>query len=248
MSALQRILLVPDCHVPYEDSKAFAVMLAAGRALKPDIIILLGDFADFYAVSSHSKNPNRAADLQYEVDRVRDRLKALKRLGAKRNIYVAGNHEDRLERYLMDKAPALFNAVTIPDVLGLEPLGFEYVPYKQYTQVGKLYVTHDTGTAGQYAHYKAQAAFEGNVIIGHTHRMGYAIIGTVEGRPHVGAMLGWLGDFKHIDYMHAAKARRDWAHGFGIGYMEPSGTVHVQPVPIIANRCIVAGQLVFDKR
>lgn len=241
---MKRLLFIPDTHVPYEDPKAFALMLKAARVFKPDTVVLLGDFADFYAVSSHSKNPDRRLDLRYEVDRVKERLKDIKRLGAKRNIYVAGNHEDRLERYLMDKAPALFTSVKIPDVLGLQELGFEYVPYKEHVMVGKLHLTHDTGNAGQYAHYKAQADFEGNVIIGHTHRMGYAIVGTAKGHPHVCAQLGWLGDFGAIDYMHRVKALRAWAHGFGVGFMEPDGTVHVQPVPIVRNKCVVNGELI----
>ena len=107
-----------------------------------------------------------------------------------------------------------------------------------------IIITHDCGKAGKYAHYDAQAAFEGNAIIGHTHRLGYAVVGNADGKPHVGAMLGWLGDVEQVDYMHRIRALRDWAHGFGVGYMMPDGCVHVVPVPIINNTVIIEGKII----
>lgn len=219
-------------------------MLRAGKLFRPDVVCILGDFADFYSVSSHDKNPNRAADLQFEVDDVRRGLKELMSLGASRHIYVSGNHEDRLERYLMQKAPALFNAVKVDEVLGLKALGWEYVPYKQHVMLGKLHITHDCGNAGAYAHYRAQETFQGNVIIGHTHRLGYAVVGNAAGKPHVGAMFGWLGDLDQIDYMHKASALRHWAHGFGLGYRQGNGNVLLVPVPIVEGACLIEGRLV----
>jgi len=219
-------------------------MLRAGKLFRPDIVCILGDFADFYSVSSHDKNPNRAADLQFEVDDVRRGLKELMSLGASRHIYVSGNHEDRLERYLMQKAPALFNAVKVEEVLDLKTLGWEYVPYKKHLNLGKLHVTHDCGNAGAYAHYRAQETFQGNVIIGHTHRLGYAVVGNAAGKPHVGAMFGWLGDIDQIDYMHKASALRHWAHGFGLGYKQSNGNVLLVPVPIVEGACLIEGRLI----
>ncbi len=241
---LRRVLFIPDCHVPYHDVKAWNLMLRAARILKPDVVVVLGDFADFYAVSSHSKNPDRAADLKYEVGIVKEKLAELTALGASRNVFVSGNHCDRLERYLMDRAPALFGVVKIPELLDLAAQGWEYVPYKSSTRVGKIHVTHDTGKAGQNAHRQSMQAFGGSTTIGHTHRMEYSVKGCADGPPSVGAMFGWLGDFDKVDYMHQIAARTDWVHGFGVGFMEPNGVVHLCPVPIVNGRCVVLGQLV----
>jgi predicted phosphodiesterase len=241
---LQTLLIVPDCHVPYEDRRAFELMLEAGRRLKPHTVVLLGDFADFYSVSSHSKNPERARDLAFEVEKVHERLRDVRALGARRLVYIAGNHEDRLSRYLMDKAPELFGTVKLEEVLGLKALGFEYVPYRRAARVGKLNLTHDVGNSGATAHTRASALFGGNVVIGHTHRLAYAVQGDAQGDAHVAAMFGWLGDRAQVDYLHAVQAAQ-WAHGFGVGYLEPdTGVVHVVPVPIVRGRCVVEGQLV----
>jgi hypothetical protein len=87
-------------------------------------------------------------------------------------------------------------------------------------------------------------AFQHNIVIGHTHRLGYAVEGNAQGERHVTAMFGWLGDVEQIDYMHRVKAIKDWSLGFGIGYLEPkTGTVYLVPIPIVNYTCVVEGKL-----
>jgi predicted phosphodiesterase len=242
---LEKILFIPDSHFPYHDKDAFSLMLKAGKALKPDHVIILGDFADFYGVSSHSKDPNRALKLKDEVEEVKKALDQVIELGAKNNVFVSGNHEDRLERYLRDRAPELFNFISIPKILELKEKGFKYVPYKQSYKIGKLNITHDTGVAGRYAHYKALETFQHNIIIGHTHRIGYCVEGDAQGQRHLGAMLGWLGDVNEIDYMHQTKARKEWSLGFGTGHMDTkTGVVYVTPIPIINGTVLLEGKII----
>lgn len=242
---LEKILFIPDCHVPYHDKKAFNLMLKAGKTFKPNHAIIMGDFADFYGVSSHSKDPNRALKLKEEIEATKEALDQVRSLGAKNNVFVAGNHEDRLERYLRDKAPELFNFISIPKILELKEKEFKYTPYKQAYKLGKLNITHDAGNAGRYAHYKSLDTFQHNVIIGHTHRMGYAVEGDAQGNRHVTAMFGWLGDVEEIDYMHQVKARKDWSLGFGIGYLDPqTGVVYLIPIPIINGTVLIEGNLI----
>lgn len=244
-SALQRILFVPDTHRPYHDEQAWALMLRAARALKPHIIVILGDFADCFSISSHDKSPARASSLQQEMDDVSEGLDELLALGAERVIYVSGNHEWRLERYLTAKAPALWGMLTLPEILRLAERGIEWVPYMRSIKVGHLTITHDVGEAGIYAVKRARDAAEGNIVIGHVHSMGLHYSGSARGIVRVGAAFGWLGKYDVAsDYIHAIKSRRAWCHGFGVGMMEPNGTVHLQAVPIIDGRCVVNGELV----
>lgn len=243
---LEKILFIPDCHIPYHDLLAFDLMMEAAREFKPDHVIIMGDFIDMYSVSSHDKNPKRALKLEEEITATIECLKRVKALGAKNNVYVSGNHEDRLARYLMQKAPELWERVNIPSLLALEQLGFEYIPYKSHYKIGKMYVTHDTGKAGVNAHKQAVDAFHRSVSIGHTHRMGYIIQGDADGDKHVGCMFGWLGDEKQVDYMHNINITKDWAHGFGIGYLNPeNGYVYIVPVPIVKYSCVVEGRHYF---
>lgn len=241
---LERILFIPDCHFPYQDHLGFELMMTVAKDFKPDHVVIMGDFIDMYSVSDHDKNPKRAGRLEEEIKMAVDALWKIKDLGAKDNIYIAGNHEDRLTRYLMRKAPELWGMLDIPKVLALDKLGFKYVPYRSHHNIGKVFVTHDTGKAGVQAHKQALDAFHRSIIIGHTHRMGYIIQGDASGDKHVGAMFGWLGDEKQVDYMHNINARKDWTLGFGIGYLNPkNGFVYIVPVPIVRYSCVVNGKL-----
>jgi predicted phosphodiesterase len=241
---LERILFLGDLHVPYEDKRAVELVLKAARSFKPDRIVIMGDFVDFFSVSSHSKDPNRAMKLDVELAAAKKELQKIKELGATSVTYIGGNHCERLIRYLMDRAPELYNLISIPAVLELDKLGFDYIPYKEHYKLGKLYMTHDVGQAGRYAAHKALDTFQHNTIIGHTHRLGYLVEGNAEGEAHLGAMFGWLGDTKQADYMHQIKAKRDWAHGFGIGYLDPStGFTYVTPIPLIEYTCVVEGKI-----
>lgn len=242
---LEKILIIPDAHHPYVDKDAWNLMLKAAKVFKPQHIVIMGDFADFYAVSSHSKNPDRALKLKEEIEATKKALDQVIALKAKNNVFIAGNHEDRLIRYLQDKAPELFDFISIPKILELKEKGFVYTPYKQAYKLGKMNFTHDAGNAGKTAHYDALTTFQHNIIIGHTHRIGYAVEGNAAGERHLCAQLGWLGDLNEIDYMHQVKAKKDWSLGFGIAHLDPkTGNVYLSPAPIINNSVLIEGELI----
>lgn len=242
---LEPALLIPDCHIPNHDEKAWGLMLRAAMALRPKHIVILGDFADGETLSSHAPTQPGLQDFEAELAAVNKCLDQLDCLKAENKIYIEGNHEFRLDRYLMERAPGLYHSVKWQNVLKLHYRGWTWVPYRKSVKLGKLNLTHDTGSAGMNAHRASSKAFGGSCVIGHTHRMAVEITGRFDGTPYLAAMLGWLGDAeKAATYLHEAKAS-DWVHGFGVAYLEPqTGIVHLQPVPIVSGKCVVAGQLI----
>ena len=244
-SDFERILFIPDTHAPYHDKRAFKLAVAIAKKLKPSYVVILGDFADFYSVSSHDRSPDRKTSLVKEVEVVKSCLNQLyDSCRAKRYVYVSGNHEYRLARYIRTKAPDLFGVTDVPSILELEESGWEYVPYHDYLKLGKLIITHDTGSAGMNAHRKSlgDAGGDNSIVIGHTHRMALDARRTTEGKFISAAMFGWLGDPKQIDWLHRAKLRH-WVQGVGVGYMLKDRTVLLQPVPFSNYSCIVEGEL-----
>jgi hypothetical protein len=181
--------------------------------------------------------------MKSEVEAVRSAVRDMNSLGAKNKVIVEGNHEDRLPRYLADKAPDLFD---LEDLQPKRLFGFEdwtYRPYRSDYRLGKLYAVHDIGYAGRYAAQRVLDTYQHNVISGHTHRLSYVVEGNAAGESHVSATLGWLGDASAADYMHRVKAMRDWQLGFGVGWLVPNtGVVHMQPVPIVKYKCVVGGK------
>jgi hypothetical protein len=241
---LSPVLIVPDVHAPFHDEDAWQLMMEVARDLRPETIVVIGDLADFYAVSSHSKDPERVIGLVGEIAVARQKRAELDSLGAKTKIFCEGNHETRLGRYLRDKAPELFGIIDVPLVLELEENGWDFVSYRDHRRRGAVHYTHDTGASGRYAAFKSLDIYQHSVVTGHTHRLVYIVEGNAVGQAKVSASFGWLGDVTQIDYMHRAKAKKDWALAFGIGY-EDSQTGHtfLVPVPIVEYRCVFNGKL-----
>ena len=239
-TALKRLLILPDIHAPYHDARAWRLVMKVARAFAWDTCLSLGDFHDFYAVSFHPKNPNREHLLERELRQARPLVHDLNTTPFAHRIMVKGNHEHRLDRYLMDKAPQLYNLVRDQDLLGFCEGNWRIVEYREDITIGRLYATHDVGSAGALAVFNA---YQDNVVTGHDHQMCYLVRGNAKGVAHVSATFGCLGDVAKVDYMHKIKARRNWALGFGVGYLRANGFIYLQPVPIVEYSCVVEGRL-----
>lgn len=241
---LETGIIIGDLHVPYEDARAVKLVLEIAKDLKVDHFIINGDFFDMYSVSRHSKDPRRAFNLKNEIDDGKALLNKIKKIGARNNVFLGGNHEDRLERYLRDRAPELYEIISIPKILELDRLGFKYIPYKNHYQIGKLFVTHDVGVSGKYAVWRALDAFQHNIVTGHTHRFAHIVEGDARGVRHTAASLGHLCNLNHVDYMHKIKATRDWSPGFGIFWLDPKTRyTYLAPIPIVEYSCVIGGKL-----
>jgi hypothetical protein len=233
---LQKIAFLPDVHRPYHSPEAWDLFVLSMREWKPDILVIQGDLADFYKISRFGKNPKRELTFEDEVGDCNKALDELDEMGTARKIFIEGNHENRLIAYLMDKAPDLFGMVTVQDLFKLDQRGYEFVPYKESIQIGKLWMTHDAGFIGRYAVYRTADTFQHSVVTAHTHRMCYIVEGNATGEHFVAASFGWMGDVDQVDYMHKVKARRDWTLGFGTGLLDnQTGIVYLTPHPIINN-------------
>lgn len=238
---LRTAVCVPDCHIPFHDPKAWAALTRAVGVLRPEYLIVLGDFVDCFSVSDHDKDPRRAPLLKAELAEGASKLDELTRLapGAEK-YFCKGNHENRLERFLWKRAPALVEMVTVEGALGLKARGWKVIPYREHGNIGKLFFTHDIGIAGIHAAWQTGQVFQGNVAFGHTHRLSVYYSGTVRGERHVAASMGWLGDVAAADYLPAAR-RAHWQHGFGVARFDSGGHVHLQPVPIVNGIAVLDG-------
>lgn len=242
---LETVLFVPDCHAPHHDAKAFGLMMHVARRVRPSTIVILGDFLDCFQLSFHERSLARGSSLAHEIACANGLLDELDALGASRKVFCEGNHETRLKRYLANKAPELQELVDLREALRLRTRGWEWVPYRTHTKLGKLYLTHDAGYAGKYAVNQTRARFEHNVVVGHLHRMNVTYEGNAAGESHVAACFGWLGDKSSVavEYTNVIQRSREWQTGFGLGWMRPNGVVHLQAIPIIDGACVVNGEL-----
>ncbi len=241
-------LIIPDCHIPYHDQRAYNLMLEVAQDL-PDLqeIVILGDYADFYAVNSHGKHPKYNQVLMDEVSQVRKELELLSNMFPKaRRVFISGNHEYRLERYIYDRAPDLFGVVDTPTILQLDDLGWEFVPYQsnqKHSVMGShLYARHEPIGGGVHAASSTVDKAGCSMIFGHVHRIQQYRKVFIDGQDHLGACVGWLGNKDH-DVMQYVKSHAQWQLGFGIVQVVNNGDFFLDTKHIINYTTFHNGKL-----
>ena len=241
------VCVIPDVHTPYHHRQAWAVVLDYVTRGRPGAVVQLGDFCSLDSVSSHDHDPKKVLSLEDEMkgsNAALDELDLACRRGgvARGNRWILeGNHETRLDRYALKQKPELRPFVDWRELLHLDRRGWKAVPYKETLYIGELGYTHDVGRAGVNAARQSLLDVGTNVCFGHTHRGQVVYQGTVRGKRHVGATLGWLGDPEAIDYRHRDLVRRDWQHGFGVVHYRADGSFWLQFIPIVDGVAVVDG-------
>jgi hypothetical protein len=143
-TAAKRWLVIGDLHVPFQDRSAVEAAIDHGRKKKCDGLLILGDFCDFYRMSWFRKDP-RKRDFGSEVERcglvLREVRNALK---PKAIVWKLGNHEERFENYLIDRAPELLSVPTFSfqQMLDTDAENITFVPAKAGIRHGKLLIVH----------------------------------------------------------------------------------------------------------
>jgi len=246
MNRLKTILFIPDQHWPFVDHRAYKVMLNVISQIKIDEVVWLGDHWDCYCVSDYGKDPIKNFKLlEEELIEGREALAQIEKITkAKSFVFLQGNHENRIDRYVAAYAGKLGNLVKTKDILQI-PEHYRYIPYGQngYYKCGKLIVTHGSLSNKHIAHAML-AKYGASVLFGHTHKVQEFQITNVFGEVLRGINIGWLGDAKKAaEYI---KNVADWCHGFAIGYFKPNGDFFVQTIPIINYECVFNGELITN--
>lgn len=245
MMDLKLALIIPDCHIPFEDKKAYDLMVKVAIELQPDEIVILGDYADFYSVMSHQKDPTVFSMLKEEIEAVNDRLDDLDFLFPKANkVFIEGNHEYRLERYLLSAAPALFGVTETKTLLNLNRRPRwkfrEYGPNQSH-QVLSSYLTARHEPLASSAKATASKALC-SLVYGHIHRIEESHLVGLHGDNHVCFSVGWLGDKRKDKVFGYTKGHAQWQLGFGLAYVDPKSRLFFhQKIHIIDYKCVVNG-------
>lgn len=243
----KKVIVIPDMHVPFHDKTVWRVIQNSIKLLgKGDEVVIIGDFADCYSISSHPKGPGKPSFLQ-EITAVNRELDKLSKLTDERGVkvmYVEGNHEERLPRYLTKNAPDLFGCVDNESLFRIWERGWCWTPYRHSYTIGKMDFTHDYRYCGKNAARQTLEAYGNNICFGHTHRGTVVYTGSKCGGTHVALNVGWGGDLKAIEYMHTRKPINEWQHGFGYVFFEPNGNCHAHFIPIVDGRAVVEGEII----
>lgn len=219
-SNANKAIILSDIHIPFHDKVALGLAMEYMKDAAPTEIVLNGDIIDFYGASSYRKDPTRIETLQDEINETYDFLRTLRSQHEKAKIYyVQGNHENRLARFILDKAPELYSlhCLSMDELFKLSELDITYVDESSQVVLGDLEIIHGTICRSKSA-FSAKAHHDktgGSVLIGHVHRLG-TFYHTNRWGTHISVENGYLGS-TDFDYVN----KPDWQQGFTeVSYME----------------------------
>jgi predicted phosphodiesterase len=140
-----RALILSDAHFPYHEPRAIETAVEyARKRFKPDVLLLNGDFVDFFSISRWEKDPSKR-NLVSELGTCEDGLSWLcGRFPKTMRVLKKGNHEERWDKFIWLKAPELWDlpACRLENILHLDKYGFEIVGDHRPIMAGSLPIFH----------------------------------------------------------------------------------------------------------
>lgn len=163
----ETIYFIADLHIPYENKKKVNSVLEDIQNNQPDKIVLGGDMIDFYQISKFDKDPERIGKLQQELDKFYSFMRQLRSVYTGPIKYIIGNHETRLEKYLI-RNPGFYGLkiLSLNNLLKADEFNVDVVYEYMYR---KFLFTHGHRTSK----YSAARELDDNGIsgiTGHVHR------------------------------------------------------------------------------
>lgn len=133
-----------DCHIPYHDVSVIRKWVDECKRTAAKVIFLNGDVLDCYQMSDFVRERSKPRMVE-EIHKGRQFLEYLRStFPHARIILKEGNHDERLKRYIANRAPDLDDLpdIYLPSLLRAEQFGVEWVAEKRVVMVGKLPVIH----------------------------------------------------------------------------------------------------------
>jgi hypothetical protein len=221
--------------VPFNDQPACDAVGDLMADIRPDGLVINGDFLDLMEVSRHAS----ASVAQLEGMRISKSFDAgnvqldkwMKAAGpqCKNNHFIDGNHCDRLRRWMNSGDNAVWlgdEATDIGKRLKLKERGFVYHQGYPTAHVflGHLLVTHGR-FCGQYPANTHMVRYGHSILHGHTH-VPQLVYGSALNKQKAGYSTGHLADVNSVAMSYAPRPNA-WSSGFATVIVEPNKTFHV---------------------
>jgi predicted phosphodiesterase len=249
----ERIVVISDTQIPYDDRKAVRALIRFIGDYQPDRLIHIGDLMDYPTPARWSKGTAAEFALQMHADNEQAKTRFL---GPIREVYEGefgvheGNHDLRPREYLTKYAPALAEferQFNIENLLEFNGFGIELL--QEFNRVAPGWITTHghrgkislNQTAGNTA-LGAAKKFQTSVVMGHTHRLGVLShtfgYGGDETKRVTGMEVGNLMNMKLAEYLKGGTG--NWQQGFGLLTIDGQH-VKAETVPVHRGRFTVDG-------
>lgn len=232
-------LILSDIHLPYHEIDPIDIALEYGYKKGVDSIYLNGDVLDFFKVSRYTKD-GTAMTIKEERDMFFEFIAWIKSNFNVPIFFKAGNHEERLSKYIMDKSPELASLpeLSLAQFLKLDELGVTYIDGRQKTNMGKLLVVHghEFGESIFSPVNPARGLFlraKCSVLAGHNHQTSEHHENNLKGDSmacfSVGSLCQLTPDYRPFAYTK-------WNHGFAVVEIDNDSSFVVNNKRIIENK------------
>ena len=169
------------------DEKALDICIKVVEDLQPEVIALVGDNLDLPEMGKYVTYPAYAQTTQASIDRATLFCAQLRAAAPDAKIiWLAGNHEERMPKYLVQNAGAAYGlrkgntpdswpVLSVPYLCRMDEFGIEYrpgYPASDYWVNEKLRIIHGdrVKSSGSTAHVYLNQE-KTSVIYGHIHRI-----------------------------------------------------------------------------
>jgi len=170
-----KTLVIGDIHFPFEDKKTLKIVSRFIEDYEPDNIVINGDLLDCYSLSSFAKDPRIGKKMSDEIKMAKRYLQHLNSISDAKKYLIFGNHEIRMNRFLVNKAPELIDLIDLETLLKTD--GWDIINcsnIENYINIDNWYIGHyDRVSKNSSYTVKNIMTDKGvNIIQGHTHRLG----------------------------------------------------------------------------
>lgn len=249
-------VIANDMHGSMMDKPAVNAFLVDLKRWDPDEVVLNGDIVECggFLAAHHTLGYVAQAEYTWQDDIAAGNwfLDEVQKAAPKAVIhFIEGNHEDRVERWIVDQTmrhsreSEFLRQLIGPDVLlRLKERGIRYYRRGEHylpglppgwIKLGKVFFVHELG-GGKNAASAAVGRTAGNVVFAHTHQEDSSTLVL----PGVGLVKAWNpGCLCQRQPLWRHSNPTGWSHGYAVQFVAKSGEFLHLNIPIWEGRSLV---------
>jgi predicted MPP superfamily phosphohydrolase len=245
----------PDLHYPDHNETALKNTLEFVKDFRPDVFVIEGDFVNFTLAGKYVVVGGYDVSIGDEIRGAREKLKEIVEVVRTANpkariLFLEGNHEQRLGKYLARNADALQdltdeegdNILTVPHLFGLKEMNIEWYSYDQIHKEDGVIFEHGNQVR-QKSGYTANGMLDKRGRSGfsaHTHRLCLIV------RNQGGDIKFWTegGSLCNLNPSPNYVVEPDWVNGFAYAVFDKQEKImHPQTVLIQNDHFYANGKI-----
>ena len=220
----KRVGIFCDLHLPYHSISAITAAFDYVKKDKPDAILLNGDIIDCHRLSRFIKDPKKR-NFKLELDTFQQFFNIVEKTFKCKIYYKLGNHEERYEHFLFEKAGELvgIEEFEFGNIIKARARGIEMIQDKRYMLLNALAGIHGHEYVGGISApvNPARGLFNRGKVSsfqGHNHQSSEHTEPTLTGKTITTWSIACLSEL-HPAFMPLNK----WGHGFAICDLDSNG-------------------------